>query len=141
MDFHPGTNVLWAINFTTHALGTVNQTTGVFTQATVLADSSISAFTIDPDGTLYVSKSDNFIYSLNPASGETVMLGVGAPADSSIRALAAACSGAVFVLANNGTGSDTLYRFEPSASNYSLVGSTGYSGATSVEFDNHGGTL
>lgn len=142
MDFDPAASELWAINFATHALGNINPATGAFAQSVVLADTGITAFTIDPvAGTFYVSKGDQFIYGLNPVSGETTLLGTGAPAGLAIRALAAACDGAVFAFASNGIDPDALYRSQPGVSDYTLVGTPGYAGATSAEFDNRGGAL
>lgn len=143
MDFDPGVSTLWAIDSTTHALGTVNQSTGAFAQTVGLLDPAINAFTIDPvGGTFYVSKGDDALYALDPASGETIQVGTAAPGDMFIRALAADCSGLVFALANDGTGgSDMLYRSHPDLSEHTLIGPTGYAGANSLEFDNRSGTL
>jgi len=142
IDFDPAAKVLWAINFATHTLGTVNQATGAYAQATVLTDSSTSAFTIDPvGGAFYISKGDRYIYSLDPVSGEATLLGTGAPAGTGIHALAADCSGRLFAFASNGTDPDALYQSHPGVSDATLIGSPGYSGATTLEFDNHTGIL
>jgi hypothetical protein len=142
MDFDPAASELWAINFATHALGTINPATGAFAQSVVLADTGITAFTIDPvAGTFYVSKGDQFIYGLDPVSGETTLLAAGAPAGLAIRALAADCAGAVFAFASNGVDPDALYRSQPGVSDSTLIGTPGYAGATSVEFDNRSGAL
>jgi hypothetical protein len=142
MDFDPGANVLWAINFATHALGTVNQSTGVFSQTVLLADTDIKAFTIDPvDGTFYVSRGDHYIYHLDATSGQTTLLGTGAAAGTAISALAADCSGGLYAFASNGVDLDVLYRTNLGSSDATPIASSGYQGATSLEFDNHTGTL
>jgi len=142
LDFDPTANVLWAINLTTHTLGTVNQATGAYTQTIALVDSSIHGLTINPvSGEFYVSKNDRYIYSLDPATGETTLLGTGAAAGAAISALAADCSGRLFALAGNGTDPDALYQAHLGVSDATLVGSPGYTGATSLEFDNNTGIL
>ena len=144
MDFAPGADVLWAINLATHTLGTVNQATGAYAQAVVIANLNYSAFTIDPvSGTFYVSKDDRFVYDLNPSSGGTNLLGVGAPVGMTIAALAADCRGRLFAVAvaASDTNVNALYEAHVGVSDPTLVGSLGYSGATSLEFDNHTGLL
>jgi DNA-binding beta-propeller fold protein YncE len=141
MDFDPGANVLWAINFATHTLGTVNPATGTYAQTTLLAASNISAFPIDPvAGTFYVSTSDRYVYSLDPATGEATKLGAGAAAGAEIRALAADCNGRLFALGSNVEG-DILYQAHLGVGEPTLIGSAEYSGPTSLEFDNHSGVL
>jgi len=142
IDFDPAANVLWAINFTSHTLGTVNQATGAYAQTTVLLDSNISAFTIDPvSGTFYVSKGDRDIYSLDTVSGETTLLGFGSAAGTSITALAADCGGRLFALAGNGTDLPNLYQAHLGVGDPTLIGPSGYSGPTNLEFDNRSGVL
>lgn len=142
MDFDPAANVLWAINFATQALGTVNQATGAFSQTVLLADTDIKAFTIDPvDGTFYVSRGDHYVYHLDATSGQTTLLGTGAAAGTAISALAADCSGGLYSYASNGVDLDVLYRANPGSSDATPIASSGYQGATSLEFDNHAGTL
>ena len=142
MDFDPGANVLWAINFTSHTLGTVNQATGAYTQTTALMDSNISAFTIDPvSGTFYVAKGDRDVYSLDPVSGEATLQGFGAAAGTAITALGAACNGQLFALAGNGTDLPSLYQAHLGVGDPVLIGTPGYSGPTNLEFDNRSGVL
>lgn len=142
MDFDPAANVLWAINFATHTLGTVNQATGAYAQTAVLMESTINRLTIDPvSGRFYVSKGDHYVYSLDPASGETILLGTGAAAGTAITALAADCSGRLLAFASNGTDPDVLYQAHLGVSEATVVGSPGYTGATSLEFDNNTGIL
>ena len=143
MDFDPAANVLWAINFTTQTVGTVNQSTGAYTSSAMLQGGCcITAFTIDPvAGTFYVSKGDQDVYSLDRVSGETILQGFGSPAGTSIAALAFDCSGRLFALAGNGTDLPNLYQAHLGVGNPVLIGTPGYSGPTSLEFDNRSGVL
>lgn len=143
MDFDPAANVLWAINFTTQTVGTVNQSTGAYTPSAMLqGDCCISAFTIDPvGGTFYVAKGDRDVYSLDPVSGETALQGFGAAAGTAITALGADCSGQLFALAGNGTDLPNLYQAHLGAGDPVLKGTPGYSGPTNLEFDNRSGVL
>ena len=94
-------------------------------------DSNISAFTIDPvSGTFYVSKGDRDIYSLDTVSGETTLLGFGSAAGTSITALA-----------GNGTDLPNLYQAHLGVGDPTLIGPSGYSGPTNLEFDNRSGVL
>ena len=79
MDFDPGARVLWAVDFTTQTVGTVNQTTGAYTASVALQGTCCSALTIDPvGGKFYVSKGDPNIYELNPTTGATTLVVRGA---------------------------------------------------------------
>ena len=141
MDFDTGPNVLWAINFTSHTLGTVNQSTGAYTSA-VMVDSGITAFTIDPAaGTFYVAKGDRDVYNLDPVTGQTTLLGFGAEAGVAISALAVDCKGLLFALAGNGVDLPNLYRTHLGVGDPVLIGTPGYSGPTNLEFDNRSGVL
>jgi hypothetical protein len=143
MDFDPAANVLWAINFTTQTVGTVNQATGAYTSSAMLQGACcISALTIDPvSGTFYASKLDQYIYILDPASGETTLVAAGAIAGTQITALAADCSGRMFALATNGTDPPNLYQVHVEGGDPVLIGTPGYSGPTNLEFDNRSGVL
>jgi len=141
MDFDPGANVLWAIDFTAPSLGTINQSTGAYTSAVVL-ESGITAFTIDPvDGTFYVAKGDRDVYSLDPSSGQLALEGYGAAGGTAISALAADCSGRLFALAGNGTDLPNLYQAHLGVGDPVLIGTPGYAGPTNLEFDNRSGVL
>jgi hypothetical protein len=141
LDFDPGTDVLWAINFTGHTLGTISQSTGAYTPA-VMVDSGITAFTIDPvAGTFYVAKGDPYVYSLDPVTGQTTLQGSGAAAGSAIAALAVDCGKRLFALAGNGIDLPDLYQAHLGVGDPTLIGPSGYSGPTSLEFDNHSGVL
>ena len=111
MDFDPDASQLRAINFTTQSLGTLSLASGAFTPSVALQDACcITAFTVDPvDGTLLVSRGDHMIYELDPATGSTLVLGVGVPAGGVITALAMSCSGEL-IAADNSAGSAVLYR-------------------------------
>lgn len=141
MDFDPGANVLWAVNFTTQTLGTIDETTGVYASTVTLQDPCcISAFTVDPvDGTFYVSRGDEFIYTLNAVSGTTIKVAAGAPAGAQITALAMDCGGRLFA-ANGDPNAGDIYEAHLDA-DPTLVGNPGYVSATSLEFDNDSGTL
>ena len=141
IDFDPGARLLWAINLTTLTVGTVDQTTGAYTSTAGLqGNCCISALTIDPvGGTFYVAKGDEFIYSLDPATGVTVTQGMGAPSGTAITALAIDCSGRMFASAGDGN-TENLYQVHLGAGP-TLIGSPGFSGATSLEFDNLNGIL
>jgi DNA-binding beta-propeller fold protein YncE len=140
MAFSPDASVLWAINITSQTLGTLSQATGAFTPVTPLqAPCCISAFTIDPvHGTFYVSKSDHLVYELNPTTGATVLLALGAFANAQITALAMDCGGRLF--AADGLDQGSIYRVRFDA-NPTLVGTTGISRPTSLSFDNSNGVL
>ena len=141
MDFDPGANVLWAIDFTSHTLGTINQSSGAYASA-VMVDSGITAFTIDPvAGTFYVAKGDRNVYSLDKVTGQITLLGFGAAAGVSISAIAVDCHGRLFVLADNGTDLPNLYQAHLGAGDPVLIGTPGYSGPTNLEFDNRSGVL
>ena len=143
IDFDPAANVLWAINFTSQTVGTVNQSTGAYTSSAMLQGACcITAFTIDPvDGTFYVSKGDRDIYSLDTVSGETTLIGFGSAAGTSISALAADCSGRLFALAASGSDPPNLYQADLGVADPVLIGTPGYSGPTNLEFDNRSGVL
>lgn len=142
MDFDPGANVLWAIDFTTQTVGTVNQATGAYASTAMLQGGCcITAFTIDPViGTFYVSKSDRYVYGLDPASGETTLLGFGAGAGAAITALAADCTGRLFAFDSSVDGG-VLYEAHLGVGDPTLIGASGYFGPTSLEFDNESGIL
>jgi len=141
MDFNPGASVLWAVNFTSQTLGTVNLASGAYTPSVTLQDPCcITAFTVDPvGGTLYVSRGDEFVYSLDPATGQTIKQAAGAPAGAQISALAMDCSGRMFA-ANGDPNAANVYDVDLGGSP-TLVGFPGYASATSLEFDNDTGTL
>jgi len=141
MDFDPGANVLWAIDFTNHTLGTINQSSGAYTSS-VMVDSGITAFTIDPvAGTFYVAKGDRNVYSLDKVTGQIALQGFGAEAGVAIDALAADCSGRLFALAGNGAALPNLYQANLGVGNPVLIGTPGYVGPTNLEFDNRSGIL
>ena len=141
LDFDPEARVLWAIDFTTQSLGTVDQTTGAFTPSVALQGGCcITAFTIDPvRGTFYVSRGDDRIYELDRATGVTILLALGAAGGSQITALAMDCS-AQLISADGTQQSGNLYRVN-FAGNPTLIGYPGTNGATSMEFDNQTGVL
>jgi hypothetical protein len=142
MDFDPAANVLWAIDFTAQTVGTVNQATGAYTSSAMLQGACcITAFTIDPvGGTFYVAKGDQYLYILDPASGETTLIAAGAAPATQITALAADCSGRLFALAGNGTDLPNLYQADLNGDPV-LIGTPGYAGPTNLEFDNRSGVL
>jgi hypothetical protein len=141
MDFDPGAHVLWAIDITTQTLGTIDQQTGVYAPTVALqGDCCVNAFSIDPvSGIFYVSRSNEFVYTLDPASGESVLVAAGAPAGTQITALAIDCAGrfyAITGIANSGS----MYQVHLDAAP-TFVGSPAYASATSLEFDNDTGAL
>src|SRR4030095_4965448 len=91
--------------------------------------------------TFYASKLDQYIYILDPASGETTLVAAGAIAGTQITALAADCSGRLFALAGNGTELPNFYQAHLGGGDPTLIGPSGYSGPTSLEFDNRSGVL
>jgi hypothetical protein len=141
MDFDPGATVLWAINFTAQTVGTINQSTGAYTSSAALQGGCcISALTIDPvRGTFYVSKGDAFVYELDPVSGVSVLVAQGTPAGTQIQALSMSCTGRL-VAAEGDSADENLYDVDLNGMP-TLIGSPGYLGATSIEFDNQTGTL
>lgn len=141
MDFDPGASVLWAVNFTTQTVGTVSQSTGAYTSAAMLVD-ALKALTIDPvSGAFYVSTGDEYVRRLDPASGQTTLLGAGAAAGTQIAALAADCGGRLFALAGNGIDLPNLYQAHLGVGDPVLIGTPGYAGPTNLEFDNRSGVL
>jgi hypothetical protein len=143
MDFDPDANVLWAIDFTTHQIGTVNQTTGAFTSsATLQGACCFNSFTIDPvTGLFYGSKGDGAgMYSIDPLSGaEVFLLNVVAPGWT-VAALGIDCSGRGVAAAFDAGGAEQLYQWHLNG-DVTLAGVIGYSNATSLEFDNQNGNL
>jgi len=141
MDFDPSANVLWAINFTTQSLGTIDRVSGAFTSAVALqGDCCIKAFTIDPvAGTFYVSKGDAFLYSLDRSSGVATLVAAAAPSGAQVTALAMDCSGRLLAV-DGDPNAGNIYEVHLDASP-ALVGNPGYVGATSLEFDNDTGAL
>jgi hypothetical protein len=143
MDFDPQANVLWAIDFTTHQIGTVNQSTGAFTSsATLQGACCFNSFAIDPvSGIFYGAKGDDEgMYSIDPLSGaEVLVLDVVAPGWA-VTALGIDCAGHGVAAAVNSVGDEQLYRWQFDG-NVTLAGVTGYSHATALEFDNQSGAL
>jgi len=98
MDFDPAATTLWAINFTTQTLGTIDQVTGAYTPSVALQDPCcITAFTIDPvGGKFYVARGNEFVYELLAGTGATVLLARGSAPATQITALAFDCTGRLF---------------------------------------------
>jgi hypothetical protein len=141
LDFDPEARVLWALDFTTQTLGTVDQASGAYSPNVALQGGCcITSFTVDPvRGTFYVSKGDDKIHELDRTTGATTLLALGAAAGSQISALAMDCTGQL-IAADGTQGSGNLYRVNL-AGNPTLIGFPGISGATSMEFDNRTGAL
>lgn len=141
MDFNPGASVLWAINFTTQTLGTVDLSSGAYAPSVALQDPCcISAFTVDPvSGTFYVSRGDEFIYILDPTNGATSKVAAGAAAGAQISALAMDCNGRMLA-ANGDPNAGNIYEVDLAGSP-TLLGNPGFASATSLEFDNDTGVL
>jgi hypothetical protein len=142
MDFDPSASVLWAVDFASQTVGTVNQATGAYTPTAVLeAPCCVSALTIDPvHGTFYVAKGDALVYTLNPATGGMIPAFQGAATGASISALAMDCTGRMFAVDGRANFGD-LYRAFPAGGNPTPVGFPGLVSATSLEFDNQTGSL
>jgi len=140
LDFDPAGSVLWALNLTHQTVGTVDKETGAYTPVATVQAGFVNALTIDPvAGTFLVSKLDEYVYSLDPQTGETILLAQGAPAQTQITALAMDCSARLFAMAADGNGSH-LYQVNMDAGP-ALIGTPQYSGATTLEFDNDAGDL
>ncbi|MFZ1724462.1 MAG: hypothetical protein WAT76_12635, partial [Dokdonella sp.] len=83
MDFNPEATVLWALDFTTQQIGTVNPMTAVFVPtATLQGPCCFNSFTINPvSGVFYGSLDNNeTVYSIDPLSGQSALQGVAAAA-------------------------------------------------------------
>lgn len=119
----------------------MNQATGVYTSnAALQGGCCIKALTIDPvGGTFYVTKGDEYVYSLDPNSGAIVLLVMGASAGAQITALAMDCSGRMFAADGDSNGGN-IYQVHLGGGP-TLVGFPGYVNATSLEFDNESGIL
>jgi hypothetical protein len=138
MDFDPAGNVLRAVNFTAQSIGTINTSTGAYTSAAPLQGGCCSAFTIDPlTGDAYAAIG-NDLYRIDTANAAVTQIAEIAAAVQ-ITALAVDCAGHGYAYATDGMGDLALYRWLDVAS--APVGPAGYTGATSLEFDNVSGTL
>ncbi len=143
MDFNPEATVLWALDFTTQQIGTVNPMTAVFVPtATLQGPCCFNSFTINPvSGVFYGSLDNNeTVYSIDPLSGQSALQGVAAAAGWAISALAIDCNGRGISSASNAQGDERLFRWRVGTSAV-LIGNTGHVHATSLEFDNADGSL
>ena len=141
MDFTPDASVLWAIDFTAQTIGTVDQSTGVYTpSASIQGGCCVKALTIDPaSGAFYVSRDDRYVYAIDPATGVTTLIAAGAAIGAQITAMAADCNGRLFTFDANAAGAilyEAHFDGEPT-----LVGAPGYIGPTAIDFDNETGVL
>ena len=141
MDFTPDGLVLWAIDFTAQTVGTVDQSTGVYTPTASIQDGCcVKALTINPvSGKFYVSRDDRYVYELNPATGVTILIAAGAAPGAQITAMATDCNGRLFTFDANAAGG-ILYEAHLDGGP-TLVGASGYLGPTSIDFDNETGVL
>jgi len=143
LDFDEAAAVLWAIDFTTQQIGTVDQSTAAFTPSALLqGPCCFTSFTIDPvSGIFYGARGDNEdIYSIDPLSGQSTLQQAAAAPGWTINALTIDCDGRGIASAVDSQGSERLYQWHVNG-NVTLVGDTGYTHATSLDFDNADGRL
>lgn len=145
-DFDSTGTTLWAHNFDTNAFGTVDTTTGAFSQVSTVAlpnGQTFSGLTIDPvNDVFYATGTDgatSTLYTLDPNTGVPTTVG---DIGSLLLVIDAAmsCDGELFV---HDIDTDSLYSVDPGTAVPTLVGGHGLAAnfAQGMDFDNADGTL
>ncbi len=147
IDFNPGGTTLYGLNSQAQQFGTINTSTGVFTQLAGVTglnpNETITSMKIDPTtGVFYVSSSSissSTLYTLNPATGALTVVGTTTTAPSII-SLAISFTGEMYAtdLVNN-----SLYSIDKSTGAATLIGALGYdiNFAQGMDFDYSTGVL
>lgn len=141
MDFDPSGTTLYALEDTTGQLGTINVANGAFTPlvAAPAPGGSWSGLSIDPtDGTFYASTPTG-LYTLNPATGVSTLVGNFTGTTLMID-IAVGPDGTMY---GHAIDTDSIYTINKATGANTLVGLTGQNAnfAQGMDFDNGDGTL
>jgi|GEM_PF-1337545 len=140
MDFDVPATTLYALNDATDQLGTIDLATGAFT-ALVSCPPPVdnwTGLTIDPvNGTFYGSDA-TALYTIDPATGASTL--VGAFGTTLMIDIAMNTAGEMY---GHDIGTDSIYSINPTTGVATLIGPTGYAAnyAQGMDFDNDDGTL
>ncbi len=142
VDFDPTATTLYALNDNTDQLGTLDLTTGAFTSLVPCPPGGGAAnwtgLTIDPvAGTFYASTATD-LYTIDPATGASTLVG---PFGTSLMIdIAMNPAGEMY---GHDIGTDSIYQINPATGAATLIGPTGYAAnyAQGMDFDNDDGTL
>ncbi len=143
MDFDPTATILYALNDTTDQLGTISLVDGSFTGLVPCPPGGGAAnwtgLTIDPvNGTFYASTATD-LYTIDPATGATTLVGPFVNATVMID-IAMNMDGQMY---GHDIATDSIYSIDPATGQATLIGPTGYAAnyAQGMDFDNDDGTL
>jgi uncharacterized repeat protein (TIGR01451 family) len=139
MDFDTAAMTLYATNLT---LGTIDLATGAYTSLVTISglSSTLTGLSIDPtDETFYISTATD-LYTLDPVTGATTLIGPFGTTGGVVIDLALSSSGAMYL---HDIGDDSIYSVDKATGVATLIGSTGFdaSYAQGMDFDYSDDTL
>ncbi len=127
MDFDPSGTVLYALNDTTDYLGTIDLTTGAFTGLVPCPPGGDAGYwtgmAIDPQSGVFYGSTTNELFTINPATGDSTLVGAFGAATTMI-AIAVNAEGQMY---GHDIGTDKIYQINTATGAATEVGPTGYS--------------
>lgn len=147
MDYDPSATTLWAIDYDSVSLGTIDTATGAYTQVAALTGvpvaETIEGLAIDPtNGDFYLGTTDgavSYLYSMDSGTGACTLLGTitGAPLLFDIK-----IDNNGIMYGHDGT-TDSILQIDKATGAATVIGATGFDAnyAQGMDFDPSDNTL